>query len=102
MFYFIKEENDAVLLDDTYRNFVKVIFPIRPLRYYVIVILSQSQWLNMHEVNNHTITIIQATESCIYSCIFDESNFSDHHPSCFVPAAGFHRCVFEVCNQKRL
>ena len=49
--------------DDTCRNFVKVIFPIRPLRYYVIVILSQSQWLNMHEVNNPTITITQTIGS---------------------------------------
>ena len=60
---YVLSDYDAVLCDDTCRNFVKVIFPIRPLRYYVIVILSQSQWLNMHEVNNHTITIIQTIGS---------------------------------------
>ena len=59
---FILSENDAVLLDDTYRNFVKVIFPIRPLRYYVIVILSQSQWLNMHEVNNDLMILLISTK----------------------------------------
>ena len=60
---YVLSRNYAVLPDDTCRNFVKVIFPIRPLRYYVIVILSQSQWLNMHEVNNHTITITQTIGS---------------------------------------
>ena len=53
--------------DDTCRNFVKVIFPIRPLRYYVIVILSQSQWLNMHEVNNDLMILLMQISTQTYS-----------------------------------